>query len=216
MLSSTSNMKFKESEIVHKWLDSWAELGQGLEIGGSAHNPFGIKNCLNVDFTSYMDTIYKLEEIKLCDEALPVDIVAFADSLPFASNSINYLVNSHVFEHQYNPIKCLLEWHRILKPNAPIASIIPHWNELKSDEDKGVSTVLDQLEDYYNEMTADSHKLGPCDDIYGHYHTYSLESFLDLIKLINILFQQKFEILETQDPDDKVGNGFLVVIKVIK
>jgi len=40
-------MKFKESALAHKLLDGLA----GLEIGGSAHNSFGLKT-RNVDYTA--------------------------------------------------------------------------------------------------------------------------------------------------------------------
>ena len=37
-------MKFRESAIAHKYLDGL----KGIEIGGSAHNPFGL-DTINVD-----------------------------------------------------------------------------------------------------------------------------------------------------------------------
>ena len=39
-------MKFKDSQLAHKYLDGL----KGLEIGGSAHNPFNL-DTLNVDYT---------------------------------------------------------------------------------------------------------------------------------------------------------------------
>src|SRR5665213_800939 len=51
-------MKFKESAMAHKLLDGL----EGLEIGGSAHNAFGLKT-RNVDYCGDM-TVFKEEEIK--------------------------------------------------------------------------------------------------------------------------------------------------------
>jgi hypothetical protein len=64
-------LKFKESLLAHKLLDGL----EGIEIGGSAHNPFGLKT-RNVDYTDKMDTVFKQAEIEMCGDALPVDIVA--------------------------------------------------------------------------------------------------------------------------------------------
>lgn len=58
-------MKFKESELAHKYLDGLS----GVEIGGSAYNPFGL-NTLNVDYTKSMDALFKIIEKNMCGEAL--------------------------------------------------------------------------------------------------------------------------------------------------
>ena len=88
---------FPESALAHKWLDPLdVDPGSGVEIGKSAHNDFGMRNCINVDYTDDMTTIFKLDEIRLCGRAAPVDVVAFADTLPFPDNHFNYLLNSHV------------------------------------------------------------------------------------------------------------------------
>ncbi len=51
---------FPESSLAHKYC-----LGKGLEIGGSAHNPFGL-HTMNVDFTDSLETEFKKEEIRQC------------------------------------------------------------------------------------------------------------------------------------------------------
>jgi hypothetical protein len=87
-------MKFKESNLAHQLLDGL----KGIEIGGSAHNPFGL-DTINVDRYSSMDTVFKLAEIELNGEALPVDIVAPGDRLPCADKSYDFIISSHVIEH---------------------------------------------------------------------------------------------------------------------
>ena len=94
-------MKFKESALAHQLLDGL----EGLEIGGSAHNSFGLKT-RNVDNTNEL-TCFKQEEIKLCGESLPVDIVSPGDQLPLEDNSVDFVVSSHVIEHFPDPIKAL-------------------------------------------------------------------------------------------------------------
>jgi ubiquinone/menaquinone biosynthesis C-methylase UbiE len=101
-------MKFKELMLAHKYCT-----GTGLEIGGSAHNPFGLKT-KNVDFTKQL-TSFKKEEINLCGEYCPVDIEATGEDIPLPDESQDFIVSSHVLEHFTDPIKALLEWCRLIK-----------------------------------------------------------------------------------------------------
>ena len=80
-------MKFKDSALAHKYLD---EL-KGIEIGGSAHNPFNL-DTLNVDYTDDMDTVFKQAEEKICGEKMPVDIVASGDNLPLKDESVDFVI----------------------------------------------------------------------------------------------------------------------------
>jgi ubiquinone/menaquinone biosynthesis C-methylase UbiE len=45
-----------------------------------------------------------------------VDIVAPGDKLPFANNSLDYVLSSHVLEHFWDPIKTIKEWLRVVRP----------------------------------------------------------------------------------------------------
>ena len=58
---SKNNKKNIESKLAHQYLDNLI----GIEIGGSAHNSFGL-NTINVDRHKSMSTVFKLEEEKLC------------------------------------------------------------------------------------------------------------------------------------------------------
>ena len=71
-------------------------------------------------------TVFKQEEIKLCGEALPVDIVSPGDQLPLEDNSVDFVVSSHVIEHFPDPIKALSEWYRVVKPGGYLYIIAPH------------------------------------------------------------------------------------------
>jgi SAM-dependent methyltransferase len=189
--------RFKESLLAHKLLDGL----EGIEIGGAAHNPFGLRT-RNVDYTDQMDTIFKQAEIKICGEAMPVDIVAPGDDLPLEDNSVDFVISSHVMEHFAEPIKALKEWRRVVRPGGYIFVIAPHKNRT-FDRDRDCTTLAELIE---------RHETGKCPDNpdAGHCSFWITEDFVELINYL------KWPIVAVQDIDDKVGNGFTLVIQVEK
>jgi glycosyltransferase involved in cell wall biosynthesis len=188
-------MKFKESALAHKLLDGL----EGLEIGGSAHNSFGLKT-RNVDNTAEL-TCFKQEEIKLCGEALPVDIVSPGDQLPFEDSSVDFVISSHVIEHFPDPIKALKEWYRVVKPGGYLYIIAPH-KERTFDKERNRSTLAELIE---------RHETGKVPEtLNDHCSVWITEDFVELIHWLG------WNILHVQDTDDKVGNGFTIVIGVDK
>jgi len=96
-----------ESTLAHKWLNGM----RGLEIGPSAHNPFGLKT-INVGL---QDEIYEREQISRAGKATRLDIIATADDIPVENDSQDFILGSHIIEHCPNFIKTLIEWFRIIK-----------------------------------------------------------------------------------------------------
>ena len=191
---------FPFSAQAHKYC-----VGKGLEIGGSAHNPFGL-NTRNVDFCDSMDTIYKLEEVRLCGKAMPVDIVAFGDTIPLPDESQDFVVSSHVLEHFPNPIKALKEWYRLVKPGGIIFMIVPH-KERTFDKVQPRTTLQHLVQDYYNDATE------PHENPQGHDHCWITEDIVELVNWMTTHLGIRWRLVEVQDVDDKVGNGFTIVLK---
>jgi ubiquinone/menaquinone biosynthesis C-methylase UbiE len=188
-------MKFPESKLAHKYLDGLL----GIEVGSSSHNSFGIPNCKNVDYTDDMTTIFKLKEIELCGEAMPVDIVANGDCLPLADESLDYVISSHVIEHFFDPIKAIEEWLRVIRVGGYIFTIVPH-KDRTFDSDKECTTLHELIERHNSKMNI------PSDD-HKHWCIWTTETFKELIDYMEL------EIVEYLDVDDKVGNGFCFVIR---
>lgn len=186
-------MKFKESSLAHELLDGLV----GIEIGGSAHNPFNIAGCKNVDYTGDVTTVFKQEELKQCGEYLPIDIIADGDKLPFYDESLDFVLSSHVIEHFENPLATLREWMRVIKSGGYIFIICPH-KERTFDRDKP-RTLLQELID---RDSKNIFKLAP----HSHCVVWITEDLLEVCKYLN------YKVVIWQDIDDKVGNGFTVVI----
>jgi ubiquinone/menaquinone biosynthesis C-methylase UbiE len=191
-------MIIRESRLAHKYLDGLA----GLEIGGSAHNPFGL-NTQNVDYVASQETEYKRTEIERCGETLKVDIVAPGDALPVPDESQDFVISSHVIEHFFDPIKAIKEWLRVIRPRGYIFIIAPH-KERTFDRNRARTTLEELVARHEGRI------VGPEDCAYQHNEHYSrwiTQDFLDLCRHL------KLNVIAHQDYDDKAGNGFTVVIQ---
>lgn len=185
--------KFRESALAHRYFD-----GQhGLEIGGSAHNPFGLRT-QNVDYTADMETKFKRKERETCGSALKVDIVYDGLNLPFADGTQDFVISSHVIEHFYDPIAAIEEWLRVTRPGGHVFMIVPH-RDRTFDRDRPRTTIAElvQRHEYPD----------PPEDLNRHHSVWITEDFVDLC------FARKWRLVEAHDVDDKVGNGFTIVIR---
>lgn len=185
-------VQFKPSALANHYLKG----KKGIEIGGSYHNQFYL-DTLNVNYTNE-ETLYTKEEIKNTKEILKVDIVAQGDALPFEDNTWDFVINSHVLEHFFDPIKTINEWMRVIKPNGYLFMIIPH-KERTFDKDKE-RTTLKELIDRHNGTIKDPH-------VDAHHSIWITGDVLELCKYMNL------NVVDYQDKDDKVGNGFTIVIR---
>ncbi len=194
---------FPESAVAHKWIDPIERNGGvGVEFGTAAHNPFGFKNCLYADRDIIVPgSPYFEEQMNLAGSVQRVDQIAYlGEKLPFDDSSFDYVVTSHVLEHIWDLIGCFDEMRRILKPGGMMVHVLPH---VDRTWDKGNPlTTLRELRQRHQPGVADPHT-------YGHHSVFNTESFLNIISTISYL-----TVCEFLDADDKVGNGFLVVLKV--
>lgn len=186
---------FRESALAHQLLDGMA----GLQVGGSAHNDFGL-NTLNVDYCGDMDTVFKKAEIQLCGEALPVDIVANGDCIPVADKSFDFVISSHVIEHFFDPIAAIKEWVRIARRYVYI--ICPQPDADPSDRGKLITGLQELVQRHTGEIPT------PEVDDHRHWTRWTCETFREMCAAYG------WNVSHWQDPDDKVQNGFAVVIDV--
>jgi SAM-dependent methyltransferase len=187
--------RYPESQLAHRYLDGLV----GLEIGGSLHNAFGL-DTLNVDFTDSMDTEFKREEVALCGGAMPVQIVAHGCAIPVQSKSFDFVVSSHVIEHFFDPIAALEEWRRIARKYVFI--ICPQPDTVESDRRKGITPLAELISRHAGDI-------GDLDvDHRRHHSRWTSRTFVQMCVYCG------FGVADVQDPDDKVGNGFAVVLDV--
>jgi SAM-dependent methyltransferase len=170
----------------------------GIEIGAAAHNPFGLRTW-NVDYSDDPNNAFKQHEVAVCGTYAKVDIVAAGDAIPLPDNSVDFVINSHVIEHFYDPVKAIKEWLRLVRPGGYVFMIVPH-KERTPDKDRP-RTPLAEIIDRHE------HPNPPAIDLHHHYSVWITEDFLEICNYYG------WSVVAVQDVDDKVGNGFTVVLR---
>jgi len=206
---------FQESALAHELLDGLT----GLEVGGGLHNAFGL-DTLNVDrvpvdhpdFAPYASEQIRLGNMKEPGggKVMNVDIVAPGDCIPVADQSFDFVISSHVIEHFYDPVSAIREWMRISRQYIFI--ICPLRDALESDRDKPLTGLEEHIERFEMPVLNPSQKaLVETDE---HHSRWTPESFCDMVMWIcNTPFGRGWDLYKWQAQDDKVGNGFTVVLK---
>jgi SAM-dependent methyltransferase len=165
----------------------------GVEIGAAAHNDYGLE-ALNVDRYAAMDTVYKEEERQLCGRHREVDVVAPGDDLPFADDAVDFVFASHVIEHFPDPLRALEEWRRVARRRVVV--VVPH-RDRTFDAHRETTPVAELLERHARGLASGGDK---------HWSVWTCESFREMCTAAGL------RVLDSLDPDDKIGNGFIVVI----
>jgi SAM-dependent methyltransferase len=166
---------------------------KGVEIGAASHNRFYL-DAINVDRFAGDDTVYKRQERRMALRATPVDVVACGDELPFEDGRYDFVFSSHVIEHFPDPLKALYEWVRVARRYVVV--IAPH-RDRTFDIERPLTTVEELLA---------RHRDGFASEEDRHWSVWTCESFLEMCEAAGLT------VLDHQDPDDKVGNGFAVVL----
>ena len=99
-----------------------------------------------------------------------------------------------MIEHLADPIRALQEWIRVARKYVIL--VVPH-PDRTFDRGRELTTTAELL---------DRHERGATAETEGHWSVWTHESFLGLCSDLGV------EVVDSLDPDDKVGNGFMVVI----
>lgn len=186
-------------------------IGQGIELGAAAHNPFGLEGSINIAPCDD-SAIYEAAQIAMCGAYAEIDICAEAHSLPIEAGSQDYIISSHVVEHLPNPIASFLEWNRVLKLGGIVAMIVPVRGAHPPDAERPIVTVAELVKGYeegYSVENFPDKSVSPR----GHYYVYSLSRMVELIEYLNAHYWLGWEALLTEKKDSKVGNGFTVIVR---
>ena len=170
---------------------------KGLEIGGASHNQFGL-DTLHLDYNSNLrGTYYGTHQLLNNGKIMQVDVVGDGCLLPFKNKSFDFVINSHVLEHAWDPIAVIVEWIRVSRKY--VFMIIPH-KERTFDKDRDITRPAELIQRHKGNIPK------PESNIEDHLCVWDTESFLELCLACG------FHVHVFADADDKFGNGFTVVI----
>ena len=186
---------------------------KGIELGASAHNPFGV-DAINVAPALPTEAQFDDAQVELCGEIAPVDLRGHAADIPVPDESQDFVLSSHVLEHAPDLIGAFVEMDRVVKPGGYIIIIFPQPGALKGDN-RPLSTIGDLWFAHICQWTFDT---APENAAFGgsggHYWKMRCDQF---ISLVNGLYEcrpvpgwpgLKWRMMGCEDPDSKVGNGF--------
>lgn len=187
---------FRESQLAHQLLDGL----KGLEVGGASHNAFGL-DVQNVDRLHHEDPAFAIYANAQKDygnkrDVMPVDIVAPGDKIPVPDKSFDFVISSHVIEHFFDPIAALKEWARIARKYIYI--ICPQPDAHEPDRTKLITGLQELLSRHAGDVK------NPNTD--EHHTRWTCGTFREMCAALG------FYVSHWQEVDDKVGNGFTVVI----
>lgn len=209
------NLQFKDHAYAHQLLDNL----EGIELGPSSHNSFhlpGSKACAPKDNFDF----YKIEgQAKFNGKYCEIDLWGEAAAIPVADNSQGYVISSHVIEHIPDLIRAFQEWDRILVDGGYIFIIAPQRDALEADKGRELSDLTGVLTAYEFEWTPNTVPEAidkAAGGWRGHYWVFTMQSFIEIINGLNERGYINWELIHTEDPDQKVGNGFNVVYKTHK
>lgn len=193
--------------------------GKGVEIG-ALMNPFPYdKKVAQVRYSDYKSTKDLIEAypalagFKLVD----VEYVCPADNLStIPTDSQDFLIASHVFEHLPNPIGGLLEFYRVCKNDAIIYLTVPEKTRT-GDKFRTRTPLSHMIDDYRNpslerdlEHFRELVHMSPADPVAFeneakhlqktsesvHYHVFIEQDVIDIINWCNINLPVHFEIID--------------------
>jgi len=209
---------FREHALAHQYC-----VGRGVELGAAAHNAFNLNaEVLNVapyddDPTSqvYQDfAFYRDAQVDMCGAYALVDLPGTASAIPVEDSSLDFVISSHVIEHEPNLIASFIEAYRVLKDGGILFIIVPKRNALPKDRGRAVSTLEEMLTAMEENWTLDTAPLPPNQGKGGHYWIFTLQSLLELVQALNT-GMVTFQVVATEETDSKVGNGHTLVLKKI-
>lgn len=163
----------------------------GVEVGYAAHNDFKLNTEIRTAGAfqkPHAGVTHYVEDY-------------YDHMLPFIpTNGYDFVFGSHILEHLYNPIAALREHIRIARKY--VVHVIPHPDRTF---DKGRPlTTLEELLARPARPTPEMLKFEPYG---GHWNVWTPDNFPLLAQHLGL------EVVDMLDPDDKVGNGWIVVLK---
>jgi SAM-dependent methyltransferase len=162
---------------------------------------------------------YKTAQVAMCGSYAEVDIWCDAAELAMfiATESLDYVVSSHMIEHHPNPLKVLEEWALVLKLGGVVFMIFPKRNAHPTDQQRELTPFQTFIDAYDQGLTVETAPLPTGHGKGGHYYVYDTGLMLALVGCLNDRILEpkgyRLNVEEVLETDDKVGNGHCIVLR---
>jgi SAM-dependent methyltransferase len=208
-------MKFKTMPLAFKYC-----VGQGVELGAAAHNPFDLPNCQFVgtcdginylypeDMNDY--ACYRDAQVGLSGDLVQIDMIGDFQDLDANDGQFDYLISSHVIEHVPNLIAAYEESSRVLKNGGVFFCIFPKRTAEPTDAARPLTTLEQMIETYENKVDMST---VPKETWRGHYQVFSLQNMVRAVNYINSAGIGSWLIECVEETDSKVSNGHTIVLR---
>jgi SAM-dependent methyltransferase len=214
-------------------------IGNGIEVG-ALHNPLDLSG-LAISKISYVDRLPESELIAYYPELegqplVHVDIVDDGEVLATIPNgSLDFIIGNHFMEHTRNPIGTIEHWltklapggimflaipdqrftFDVRRPPTPLEHIVEDYHCNRRQRKKRDHQHFWEWAAYVNEMTGDAADARAAYlegiDYSIHFHTFRLQSFLQLLRYMEDELHIPFELKACADVSVG-GNEFLVIL----
>lgn len=213
-----------------RWLQ-----GEGIEIG-ALHQPLAVPAGVRVTYVDHLpDADLKTMYDDIADKPFaPVSIIAGAEDLsPIADRSQDFVIANHLLEHLEDPVRGLLEFGRVLKPDGVLYLALPDKRQ-SFDRDRDLTPAEEILEDHRRgpERSRQSHYADWARHVdkvteaeiaarvehilatgYSiHFHVWRPETFLEFFLAARREFELDFDLAEIALPEHENDDEFILIL----
>jgi hypothetical protein len=115
-----------------------------------------------------------------------------------------------------NPIQALQEWSRVVKSGGVIFLIVPHRDASPELARREVTTFVELLDAFEQDYTVETMPKAIEEAAGGpreHYWVFDLDLLVGLVEWCSVDLGLNLKVVEALEKDDKVGNGYCLVIR---
>jgi SAM-dependent methyltransferase len=219
----------KRWRIAAAWLK-----GDGIEIG-ALYRPLIVPARARVRYVDHLDERGLREHYpELAHQRFaPVDIIGTAEDLSnISSDSLDFIIANHLFEHLEYPIKALGEFQRVLRPGGVLYMALPD-QRVGIDHGRPVTPVEHLLDEHLNgaEKNRAEHYHSWVVDCEGlpdeadertamlmamnysiHFHVWRADGFIEFLAAARKEANLDFELVAFSPPEYPGDDEFIVVL----
>ncbi|MEO6796195.1 MAG: class I SAM-dependent methyltransferase [Candidatus Dormibacter sp.] len=207
--------------------------GDGIEIG-ALHHPLAVPATARV---TYVDRLPEQElrrhyQELASEKFAPVTMIGNAEDLSaFSDNSQDFVIANHLLEHLEDPIRALVEFHRVLRPDGVLYMALPD-PRANFDRDRQLTTLAHLLEEHRSGTDKNrlAHYLDWAQhadndeqperraatlmamDYSIHFHVWLPDTFLEFLLAARHEAQLDLELAAFAPPESPEDNEFIVIL----